>query len=313
MGRVIIKIVGSGAGGGFPQWNCNGPVSRRAWAGEPVARPRTQASVAVSSDGEHWVLLNASPDLRQQIAATPALHPRPSGTLRNSPICAVVLSNGDVDAVTGLLSLRERQPFTLYASERILETLRANSIFNVLDPAYVDRVELSLHKTIRLTDHDRDLGLEVEVFPVPGKVALYLEDQAAGPGLGTREGDTIGLAIKHCQTGRRFFYIPSCATVDTALAQRLQDAALVLFDGTLFTDDELITQGLSDKTGRRMGHISISGTEGSLTAFRSLNVARKVYIHLNTSNPALIDDSFERVMIARDGWEVAFDGMEIQL
>ncbi len=310
---MIIKILGSGAGGGFPQWNCTGPVSRRAWAGEPQARPRTQASVAVSADGVRWVLLNASPDLRQQIAATPALHPCPQGPLRNSPIRAVVLSNGDVDAVTGLLSMRERQPFTIYGSDRILETLRANSIFNVLDPAYVDRRPLSLGAETSLVDHGRDLGLDVEAFPVPGKVALYLEDSSAGPDLGTHEGDTIGLEITERRTGRCFFYIPSCATVDSGLAQRLRSATLVLFDGTLFTDTELIDQGLSDKTGRRMGHISISGAQGSLAAFRPLNVARKVYIHLNTSNPALIDGSDERTIIEREGWEVAFDGMEIRL
>lgn len=310
---MIIKILGSGAGGGFPQWNCNGPVSRRAWSGNPDAKPRTQASMAVSADGETWALLNASPDLRQQIAATPELHPRADGPLRNSPIRAVVLSNGDVDAVTGLLSMRERQPFTVYASARIHATLRANSIFNVLDPAYVDRVELPLGKTMRLADHGRDLGLDVEAFSVPGKIALYLEDQAAGPNLGTREGDTIGLAVTEQATGQRLYFIPSCATVDAPLAARLKGASLVLFDGTLFTDDELIKQGLTDKTGQRMGHISISGPQGSLAALRSLDVARKVYIHLNTSNPALIDTSPERAEIARAGWEVAFDGMEIRL
>lgn len=310
---MIIKILGSGAGGGFPQWNCNGPVSRRAWAGEAAARPRTQTSVAVSADGARWALLNASPDLRQQIAATRELQPRRDGPSRNSPIRAVVLSNGDVDAVTGLLSLRERQPFTVYASSRIHATLAANSIFNVLDPAYVDRAALPLSTKMALADHGDDLGLDIEAFPVPGKIALYLEDQAAGPGLGTSEGDTIGLAVTERQTGARFFFIPSCATVDAALAQRLRGAALVLFDGTLYTDDELIAQGLTTKTGQRMGHISISGAAGSLAAFRSLDVTRKVYIHLNTSNPALIDDSPERAEITTHGWEVAFDGMEIRL
>jgi pyrroloquinoline quinone biosynthesis protein B len=310
---VRIKVLGSGAGGGFPQWNCNAPTSRAAWAGEARAAPRTQSSLAVSADGEDWVLLNASPDIRQQIAATKALQPRPDGPLRHSPIAAVILTNADVDHIAGLLSLRERQPLTLYGTERVLDVLAANSIFNVLSPDHVKRVGLAIGKTTAITNQGRELGLGIEAFAVPGKIALYLEDASAGQGLGTRAGDTVGLKVTATVSGRSFYYLPACAAMDAALRQRLQGAALVFFDGTLFTDDELVRQGLSDKTGRRMGHMSMSGADGTVAAFADLDVARRIFIHINTSNPVLIDDSTERRDIERAGWEIARDDMEVEL
>lgn len=284
-----------------------------AWSRDPRAAPRTQSSLAVSSDGERWILLNASPDLRQQIASIPALQPRANEAFRNSPIKAVVLTNADVDHVAGLLSLRERQAFTLYATNRVLSILAANTIFNVLDPAYVARRELRLGEPMPVSDTAGDLGLAVEPFTVPGKVALYLERQDGSPAHGTRPGDTIGLEVREPATGRAFFYIPGCASVDAVLAQRLRGAALVFFDGTLYTDDELITQGLSDKTGQRMGHISMAGADGSIAAFGVLGVARRIYVHMNTSNPALIEGSLERTLVERAGWEIAADGMDVEL
>jgi pyrroloquinoline quinone biosynthesis protein B len=157
------------------------------------------------------------------------------------------------------------------------------------------------------------LGLTVEAFPVPGKIALYLEDAAIGSGFGTREGDTVGLEVRDAAAVARLLYIPGCAAVDAALARRLQGAALVLFDGTLYTDDEMIAQGLSAKTGRRMGHISMAGRDGSIAAFRELGVRRRVFVHINNSNPVLREDGPERAEVEATGWEVAFDGMEIEL
>ncbi len=310
---MLIKVLGSAAGGGFPQWNCNAPTSRAAWAGKDGALPRTQSSLAVSSDGVGWILLNASPDLRQQIATNRELQPFAGGALRNSPIKAVVLTNADVDHVAGLLSLRERQPLTVYAAERVLGVLAANSIFNVLDSAYVTRKPLAIGEPTALHHGSLDLGLTVEPFAVPGKIALYLEDPTQGVDLGTREGDTIGLKIVEPASGCSFFYIPACATVDAALARRIRGASLVFFDGTLFADDELVTQGLSDKTGQRMGHISMSGAGGSMAALAPLDIERRVYIHINTSNPALIAGSPEQTLIKAAGWEIAHDGMEVRL
>ena len=302
-----IKVLGSAAGGGFPQVNCACSNCADCRAGRPGLAPRTQSSLAVSRDGDAWVLLNASPDLRQQIAATPALAPRAGDGARSSPIKAVVLTNGDVDHVAGLLSLREGVRFGLHASPRVLAALADNSIFKVLDGSRVPRVELPCDCSVEVTD-----GLTVEALVVPGKVALYRESEA-GAAFGTQEGDTIGLKVCEPGSGAAFFYIPGCAAVDTPLASRLRGASLVLFDGTLYADDEMIAQGLSEKTGKRMGHISMAGPEGSLAAFAPLAVTRRVYVHLNNSNPVLRDDSPERAEVERAGWEVAFDGMEIAL
>ena len=309
---MLIRVLGSAAGGGFPQWNCNGRMSRAAWSGAAGVSRRMQSSLAVSADGRRWVLINASPDIRQQILDAPFLHPRPDDGLRNSPIRAVVLTNADVDAVAGLLTLRERQPFTIFAAARVLDVLAANSIFNVLDPGYVDRRPLALREPLQLADHGHDLGLTIEAFPVPGKIALYLERPDAAGGLGTETGDTIGLHIRAAD-GASFFYVPACARLDDALARRLAGAALLFFDGTLYTDDELIRQDLLDKTGQRMGHMSMSGTDGSIAALSSLDVKRRVYIHINNSNPVLATQSDEHRAVRAAGWEVAYDGMEIEL
>lgn len=310
---MLIRVLGSAAGGGFPQWNCNAPTSRAAWAGDPAASPRTQSSLAVSSDGQRWVLLNASPDIRQQIAATPALQPVAGQGQRNSPIRAVVVTNADVDHVAGLLSLRERQPLALYATQRVLDVLAANSIFNVLDRDVVTRTPMAVG-TPQAIEHDgRPVGIVVEPFAVPGKIALYLEDASQGAGLGTGPGDTIGLEVREPSTGAVFHYIPACAAIDAEVARRIDGTRLVFFDGTLFSDDELIRQGLSTKTGRRMGHMSMSGADGSIAAFRGMNAGRRIFIHINTSNPALIDGTPERREVERAGWEIARDGMEVRL
>jgi pyrroloquinoline quinone biosynthesis protein B len=307
---MFIKVLGSAAGGGLPQWNCNCRNCALARQATGSVAPRTQSSVAVSSDGQEWALLNASPDLRQQITATPPLHPRSDDAPRASPIAAVVVTSGDVDHVAGLLSLREGQPFSIYATARVLTALANNPIFNVLDPALVGRIPVRLEESFIPGGLD---GLRIEPFAVPGKVALWLEDREAGPDLGTAEGDTIGLKVSESETGRFFYFIPSCAQVDRRLADRLWGAPLVLFDGTLFSDDEMIAGGLSAKTGTRMGHISMSGPQGSLAALESLGIGRRIFLHINNSNPVLRRESPERMMVETAGWEVAEDGMEIEL
>lgn len=305
-----VIVLGSAAGGGYPQWNCNHPNSRRARAGDPAAPMRTQSSLAVSADGQRWVLFNASPDLRQQINETPALHPRDA--LRASPIRAVVLTNADVDHVTGLLTLRESQPFTLYATPRVLGVLAGNSIFNVLNPKFVRRQPMALDAALAPGDCDgTPLGFEVVPFAVPGKVALWLEDVFKGDNFGSVDEDTIALEVR-VDGVPRFFYIPGCAEMTPALAARLRGAPLVFFDGTLYVDDEMIRDGVGVKTGRRMGHMSVSGGGGTLAAFASLDVARKVFIHINTTNPILIAGTPERQAVEAAGWEVAYDGMRLE-
>jgi pyrroloquinoline quinone biosynthesis protein B len=298
-----LIVLGAAAGGGFPQWNSACPVGRRAWQRDPAAGWRTQCSVALSADGERWILLNASPDLRQQILATPELHPRRAP--RHSPIAAVVLTNGDVDHVAGLLTLRESQPFALYATGAVLDVLERNPIFDVLNPEFVRRQRLVLEEEVEL-----DGGLSVVPFAVPGKVPLYLE--SAGLEIGAETEDVIGLELRHGRAESAFF-IPGCARLTPALADRLRGAALVLFDGTLWTDDEMIRSETGVKTGARMGHMSISGPDGTLAAFAPLRVRRKVLIHINNTNPVLLNDSSERAAAVAAGWEVAHDGMEIRL
>jgi pyrroloquinoline quinone biosynthesis protein B len=306
-----ITVLGAAAGGGFPQWNCNHPNSRRARAGDPAAPMLTQSSLAVSADGERWALFNASPDLRQQMNDNPILHP--SGALRASPIKAVVLTNADVDHVTGLLTLRESQAFNLFATPRVHKVLAENSIFNVLNPQFVARLPMTLDAPLAVTAPGGDpLGFEVIPFAVPGKVALWLETAFKGDNFGSVDEDTVALEVK--QGGRTcFFYIPGCAAMTPALAARLRGAPLVFFDGTLFVDDEMIRDGVGVKTGKRMGHMSVTGDDGTLAAFAELGVARKVFIHINTTNPILIRDTPERAAVAAAGWEVAFDGMQLHV
>lgn len=307
-----VLVLGAAAGGGLPQWNCNCRNCRTALKEDPGLRS-TQASVAISADGDNWFLINAAPDLRQQIIDNPPLHPR-SG-LRDSPIAGVILTNGDVDAVAGLLNLREGQRFTIYGHDRILAVLRDNTIFNVLNPELVKRQSIELEQPFALSLSDgSDSGIEVVAFSVPGKVALYLEDDgSADNGFGTAAGDTLGLHIRNRANGAHFFYLTACARVTPELSERVAGAPLVFFDGTLWTDDEMIAGGLSQKTGQRMGHMAMSGPEGSIAAFAGLDVGRKVYLHINNSNPALLPDSPERSTLKEAGWEIPHDGMEIVL
>jgi pyrroloquinoline quinone biosynthesis protein B len=309
---VIVSILGSSGGGGFPQWNCNCRNCRAARARAPGFASRTQSSLAVSADGTDWLLLNASPDLRQQIAALPRLAPRIEAGPRSSPIKAVALTNGDVDHVAGLLTLRERHPFDLYASARVLAALRANPIFDVLAPDLVSRRELTPGVSTRVAGGGVSLGLEVEAFEAPGKVALYLEELDA-PNFGTREGDTLGLRIVESATGKAFVYLPACARLDACVSERLRDADLVFFDGTLWRDDEMLAQGLMPKTGSRMGHMNMSGPDGSIAAFAPLCVKQKVFIHINNSNPVLDPSSPERAAAHAAGWTIGEDGMEFEL
>lgn len=298
-----IVVLGAAAGGGFPQWNANNAACRRARAGDPAARARTQCSIAASGDNEHWIVVNASPDLRQQIEAQPLLQPRHG--LRHSPIASVILTGGEVDAVAGLLHLRESQAFSLFATARVHATLQANPIFNALSPAFVSRLPVDLDRAFDLPG-----GLVGELFTVPGKVALYLEREGAD--LAGDAEDTVGLRLSD-GSGSTCYFIPGCAHLPIELADRMRRSDLVFFDGTLWTDDEMIREGSGVKSGQRMGHMSVADPQGTIAAFRDLGVRRKILIHINNSNPILLDDSPERAAVEQAGWDVAYDGLEIML
>jgi pyrroloquinoline quinone biosynthesis protein B len=305
-----IVVLGAAAGGGVPQWNCGCPICRAARR-EPKLQ-RTQASIAVSADATNWFLINASPDLRQQLIATPQLHPA-ARSLRHSPVAGVILTNGEVDAVAGLLSMREGSPFTIYAHQRVLAILQANSIFNVLSGANVRRQPIAMDESFEpaLSDGSAS-GLEVLPFAVAGKGAWYLEGKAHPAGDGDA-GDTLGLRIADKASGNYFYFVAACAAVTDDLKRRIGGAPLVFFDGTVWRDDELIAAGLGNKTGRAMGHIAMSGDNGVVTALAGLGIGRKMFLHINNSNPALLPDSAERETLERAGWQIPADGMEIVL
>jgi pyrroloquinoline quinone biosynthesis protein B len=306
-----VVVLGAAAGGGVPQWNCGCPVCRSARGDHPELQS-TQASIAVSGDGAHWFLVNASPDLRQQLIATPQLHPK-GDALRHSPIAGVILTNGEIDAVAGLLSMREGSPFTIHAHERVLAILRSNSIFNVLNDKNVKRQAIAVDQAFEPALPDgAPSGLEVLPFEVPGKGAWYLEGKAHPAGA-DGVGDTLGLRIADKRTGKYFYFLAACARVTDDLKSRLSGAPLVLFDGTVWRDDELIAAGLGNKTGQSMGHIAMSGDHGAIASLAGLDIGRKVFLHINNSNPALLATSTERKAAEQAGWQIPSDGTEIVL
>ena len=250
----------------------------------------------MTGDGDRFVLLNASPDIGRQIRI-PEFAP---ATARGSPIAAVVLTNGDVDHVVGLLTLRERHAFAIFALPPVHALLSQNPIFGVLDPERVRRVAVAPGERFAAA------GLDLELFPVPGKAPLYAEGEA--PAIGGETGETAGIFVH----GAALAYVPGCAALTPALLDRLHGARAILFDGTLFEDDEMIRAGLGEKTGRRMGHVPIAGPGGSLEALAPLP-GRKIYVHLNNTNPILIEGSPERLRVEAAGFEVAHDGLEIAL
>ncbi len=294
-------VLGSAAGGGFPQWNCLCPNCRLAWERDPRAERRSQASLAVSGDGERWLILGATPDLRQQILDTPALHPRRAP--RHTPIHSVFLPNADIDNIAGLLVMREMQPFTIYGSEPTLAHV-SGGVFAVVDEKLCPRVRVGLNEKL-----DAGLGFSITPFAVPGKIPLYMEPKDETElALGQEGEGTVGLEIEG--DGNRAFFIPSCARMTADLRARLEGADLLFFDGTTYEDDEMIRLGLSHKTAWRMGHMAMSATIAALAGVR---IGQKFFIHINNSNPALCRDSAERARVEKAGWRVSHDGLAVNL
>jgi len=298
MGRLTAIVLGSAAGGAFPQWNCRCPVCRLAWAGNARVRPRTQAGIAVSGGGR-WTLINASPDLGQQIRATPGLHP--TDGLRGSPIDAVVLTGAEIDQIAGLLSLREGTPFTLYATPASHAAVAANAMFGAMTA--MTRRAVNPGERFMLAG-----DIEASLFTVPGKLPLYLEGD--DPETDIESAANVGIELQ--RAGARLVFVPGAAAVTPAMRERFARADAVLFDGTLFTDDEMLRSGTGKKTGRRMGHMPIDGDGGTLQALDGLT-ARRIFVHINNTNPIQIDGSAERIKVEAAGWQVAEDGMEIVL
>ena len=256
--------------------------------------------MAVTGDGENWLLLGASPDLRQQLSETPRLWPRRAG--RDSPITGVVLTGGDIDAIAGLLVLRERQRFTLYAPASVLSILAENRVFDVLDPAVVQRVDV-----IPGTPIPCDGDMTLTLLPLPGKVPLFQEERGA---VEPQPGAAYAAMVR--ARGRTMVFAPGCADITDDVLGQFREAQVLFFDGTLFTNDEMIVAGLGEKTGTRMGHVPLSGPDGTLVRLAGLP-SRRILLHINNTNPILLSDSPERRQVEQAGFEVAFDGMEVSL
>jgi len=295
-----IIVLGGGAGGGFPQWNAASANNARAFAGDPATPRLTQCSLAVSANGDDWLLLNASPDIRQQIIATAELHP--AGELRSSPIKAIVIGNADVDAVAGLLTLRERTAFAVWSTRYVQRVIAANPIFGVLDRSLV-RFQTATGAFEPLP------GLKCRAFPAPGKPPLYLEDVE---GIGLAEGASIGLRIAD-PAGKAIAFLPSCAEVTRDVLHAIDGVDALFFDGTMYTDDEMIRTGEGPKTARRMGHVAMTGPGGAIEALGEVKATNRYFIHINNSNPVLNRDSVERKAIEEASWHVAEDGMRIEV
>lgn len=300
-----LMLLGSAAGGGFPQWNCWCPTCRIARSAPERARSRTQSSLAVSADGLHWFLCNASPDVREQIARLPA---EPSDAMRLVPVDGVIATDAELDHTLGLALLREARALDVYATRAVHETLECDSHLLPVIRAFADITvhELPLDGCTELTDREgRASGLVVEPFAVPGDAPRFARHE--------RPGHTVGLTIRDTATGGSCAFVPGCGGFDDALFDRLARVDVLLFDGTFFTDDEMPALGLSDRTARAMGHVPVSGDDGSLARLAELPCREKVYTHINNTNPMLIDDSAQRAMVEAAGVRVGEDGMSCEL
>lgn len=304
-------VIGSAAGGGFPQWNCGCPNCAGVREGRPGLRAGTQDSLAVTSNGDRFALINASPDILAQIKATPALWPRAP---RHTPIGAVVLTNGDMDHILGLFSLRESQPLALYATAPVWTGLEASVLVRTLKrfEGQVVFRPLAIGREEELADAAGEpLGIRVRPFAAPGKLPVHFMGHAA-----ESAEDNIGLSLRDASAGDapRMAYAAACASLDASVRAALEGHAAVLFDGTFYREDELVRLGLSKAVAKDMAHMPISGERGSLDAIAqipALAKMRKIYTHVNNTNPILLATSEERRAVSAAGWEVAFDGMEI--
>ena len=308
-----VLVLGSGAGGGFPQWNCNCRLCAGQRQGVLDACARTQSSVAVSADGESWVLLNASPDIGQQIRSHPQLHPRRG--LRDTPIKAVVLMDAQIDHVAGLLGLREGPRIDLYATPCVFEDLTTSfPVLGVLEHYCGTRWHML---AVAGTQTRVDFGvagfpsLRFTAVAIPGKAPPYSPHRR-----GQAVGDNIALLIEDLQGGRRLFYAPGLAEIGPEELRWMHEADCLLLDGTFWTDDEMRHAGLGTRSASDMGHLPQTGTgprAGMVDALRATPARRKVLTHINDSNPILDAASAQRQELERHGIEVAYDGMEISL
>jgi pyrroloquinoline quinone biosynthesis protein B len=295
---VLIRVLGSAAGGRFPQWNCGCANCAGVRAGTIAARRRTETSIAVSADGDRWVLLDVSPDVREQIDAFPALHPRER---RDTPIAALVLTSGDLDHCLGLLVLRESQALAVWTTEPVRRGfVEGNTLARTLDrfPGHVVWQPLVPGREVRVA------GLKIAPVAAPGKVPIHLEGRTAAD-----PADNVGLRVRDERTGGGVAYFPGVARLDAAVAGALAGADCVLFDGTFWSSDELPALGLGARRAEQMGHVPVAE---SLATLAEVRAPARFFVHVNNTNPMLREDSAERAAVRAAGWEVAHDGLEVR-
>jgi pyrroloquinoline quinone biosynthesis protein B len=302
---VQVILLGTAAGGGFPQWNCWCPTCRIGRREPARARPRSQSSAAVSADGRRWFLLNASPDVHAQLARIPG--PEPHG-MRHVPIEGVVLTDAELDHTLGIVLLREGRYLQLYATPATQSVIERDSRLLPVTRAFAEvRVEpFAVGGSTALGYRDGcPAGLTVTAFPVPAGPPRFASEELPG--------HTVGLLVRDDATGGVCAFVPGCGALDRTLLDRLAGAELVLFDGTFWTDDELIALGIGQRTARAMDHLPVSGPDGSLEQLAALPARHKVYTHINNTNPMLIEDSPHRLEVERHGLVVGADGMRFTL
>ena len=305
-----VKVLGSAAGGGFPQWNCGCSNCRRFRLGALRAKARSQAQLAVSADGERWFLLGASPDLRYQIEACPELQPHNAG--RNSPIAGVLLTCADLDHALGLLLLREWQQLSLYSTATVRRVLlETNTVFRLLErmPGQIGWTDMTPGHSFSLTTPEGvNSGIAARLLALPGSLPAY-----APTGNGLAADGAVTALILQSPSGKRLAYVPGLPGVSETLLAELSECDTILVDGTFWTDDELVRVEGFGKLARDIGHLPVSGAEGSLAKLSGMPTTRKIYIHLNNTNPMLDEDSPEHRMVLDAGWEIAFDGMDLDI
>lgn len=314
MNALRLRVLGSGAGGGLPQWNCGCAPCRAARAQDPRVRSRTQSSLAVSADGVRWVLLNASPDVRVQLASWPAAAP-PEGHLRASPIAATVLSNADLDHCLGLLILREGGAPHIYGTAPVLECVEQGlgvlSALGAYGPTKSSELAFDLRET-HITDRDGvDTGVRVRAFAVTSKVPPYAQARGLGAGRGELDGDTVGLLVRAEGSDRVLAYVPGVRELDERLAGYLAAAHTIFIDGTFWRTDEMTSMGLTTRDAKVMGHAPLSGSDGIIAFLQRFERADRWLVHINNTNPIHFDDSDERRACERSGVRVSYDGLEL--
>ncbi len=302
-----IKVLGAAAGGGLPQWNCACTNCSAVRNHQPNIRARSQSQLAISAENESWFLVNASPDLRDQLINSPDLHPNSTSELRDTPVAGVILTSADLDHVLGLLLMREFTPVRIYATRPVISILQKNSFFQMLD-----RLPGQSRWTTIEPGVSFHAGEDLICTPIalPGALPAYVrEEERVGLDLTSA---TIGVIFEETN-GARVAYLPALSSVSPSLKDLLSTCSAVLVDGTFWSDDELQRIQPGTPLARSMGHLPISGMDGSLAALRDLNGTRRIYTHINNTNPILNEQSFERRQVDDAGWEVAWDGLEITI